>query len=102
VSPLDLLALPLFAASAFFFLSGTVGLLRFPDLFTRLHALTKADNLGLGLLVLGLALRSGSALVAAKLVLVWLLALLASSTGCHLVARAARRRAAAAAAEERP
>ncbi len=100
MSPLDLLALPLFAASAFFFLSGTVGLLRFPDLFTRLHALTKADNLGLGLLVLGLALRSGSAVVAAKLVLVWLLALLASSTGCHLVARAARRRAAA--AEERP
>ncbi|MBK7506622.1 MAG: Na+/H+ antiporter subunit G, partial [Bacteroidetes bacterium] len=45
-------------------------------------------------------IRSGSAVVAAKLVLVWLLALLASSTGCHLVARAARRRAAA--AEERP
>jgi multicomponent Na+:H+ antiporter subunit G len=100
VSPLDLVALPVFAASAFFFLSGTVGLLRFPDLFTRLHALTKADNLGLGLLVLGLSLRSGSAVVAAKLVLVWLLALLASSTGCHLVARAARRRAAA--AGERP
>jgi multicomponent Na+:H+ antiporter subunit G len=93
VSPGDLLALPLFAASAFFFLSGTVGLLRFPDLFTRLHALTKADNLGLGLLVLGLALRAGSLVVAAKLALIWLLALLASSTGCHLVARAARRAA---------
>jgi len=89
----DLLALPLLLASAFFFLSGTVGLLRFPDLLTRLHALTKADNLGLGLLVLGLAVRSGSVLVAAKLLLIWAVALLASSTGCHLVARAARRAA---------
>jgi multicomponent Na+:H+ antiporter subunit G len=34
-------------AGAFFFLAGTVGLLRFPDTLTRLHALTKADNLGL-------------------------------------------------------
>ena len=42
------------AAGAFFFLAGTVGLLRFPDSLTRLHALTKADNLGLGLIVLGL------------------------------------------------
>lgn len=97
---LDLAALPLLVASAFFFVSGTVGLLRFPDLLTRLHALTKADNLGLGLLVLGLALRSGSLAVAAKLLLIWAVALVASSTGCHLVARAARR--AAAATEERP
>ena len=39
-------------AGAVFFLAGTVGLLRFPDSLTRLHALTKADNLGLGLVVL--------------------------------------------------
>lgn len=89
---LDWAALPFFLGSAFFFVAGTVGLLRFPDLYTRLHALTKADNLGLGLAAAGLALRSGSAAVAAKLLLAWLLALLASSTACHLVARAARRR----------
>jgi len=91
VTALDWMALPFLAASAFFFLAGTVGLLRFPDLFTRLHALTKADNLGLGLAVVGLAIRSGSAAVAAKLVLTWLLALVASSTSCHLIARGARR-----------
>lgn len=91
MTALDWAALPLFAASAFFFLAGTVGLLRLPDLFTRLHALTKADNLGLGFAVAGLALRSGSVTVALKLLLVWLLALLASATSCHLVARAARR-----------
>lgn len=91
MTALDWAALPLFAASAFFFLSGTVGLLRLPDLFTRLHALTKADNLGLGFAVAGLALRSGSVAVALKLLVIWLLALLASATSCHLVARAARK-----------
>lgn len=91
MTALDWMALPFLAASAFFFLAGTVGLLRFPDLFTRLHALTKADNLGLGLAVVGLAIRSGSAAVAVKLVLIWLLALVASSTSCHLIARGARR-----------
>ena len=42
----------------FFFFAGTVGLLRFPDSLSRLHALTKADNLGLGLIVLGLLPRA--------------------------------------------
>lgn len=91
MTALDWASLPLFAASAFFFLAGTLGLLRLPDLYTRLHALTKADNLGLGFAVAGLALRSGSLAVALKLLLTWLLALLASATSCHLVARAARR-----------
>lgn len=69
-----------------FFLSGTVGLLRFPDTLTRLHALTKADNLGLGLLVLGLVLQGPGLEAAAKLSAIWLLALLASATSSHLVA----------------
>lgn len=72
-----------------FFLSGTVGLIRFPDVYTRLHALTKADNVGLGCIVWGLALQSGSWAVAAKLLLTWLLVLVASSASCHLVARSA-------------
>ncbi len=75
------------AAAMVFFLSGTVGLLRFPDIYTRLHALTKADNVGLGLLILGLSLQAPDWLTVAKLILIWLLVLLASSTSCHLVAR---------------
>ena len=51
---LDIFTVVAVSAGAFFFLAGTVGLLRFPDPLTRLHALTKADNLGLGLVVLGL------------------------------------------------
>lgn len=73
-------------ASAFFFLAGTVGVLRFPDALARLHAVTKADNLGLGLLVLGLAFQAESLLVVGKLVLIWLLVLVASATSCYLVA----------------
>jgi multicomponent Na+:H+ antiporter subunit G len=72
-----------------FFAAGTVGLLRFPDTLTRLHALTKADNAGLGLVALGLALRSGSWTTAAFLLLVWLLVLLASGTLSALMAAAA-------------
>ncbi|MBU0962129.1 MAG: monovalent cation/H(+) antiporter subunit G [Proteobacteria bacterium] len=72
-----------------FFLSGTVGLIRFPDIYTRLHALTKADNVGLGCIVCGLALQSASWAVTAKLLLIWLLVLIASSASCHLIARSA-------------
>lgn len=50
----DILTVAAVTAGAFFFLAGTMGLLRFPDTLTRLHALTKADNLGLGLVVVGL------------------------------------------------
>ena len=91
MTALDWAALPLLVGAALFFASGTVGLLRFPDVYTRLHALTKAYNLGLGLVAVALALRADSPAVAAKLVLTWVLALVASSTSCHLVARAARR-----------
>jgi multicomponent Na+:H+ antiporter subunit G len=72
-----------------FFLSGTVGLLRFPDIYTRLHALTKADNVGLGFIILGLAIQAESWLAVARLFLVWFLVLIASSASCHLVARSA-------------
>ncbi|MGE4340298.1 MAG: monovalent cation/H(+) antiporter subunit G [Pigmentiphaga sp.] len=73
----------------FFFMAGTVGLLRFPDMHSRLHALTKADNLGLGLVVLGLALQMEDAWSVAKLGLIWLLAVLAAAMVAQLVARAA-------------
>jgi multicomponent Na+:H+ antiporter subunit G len=75
------------SAGAFFFLAGTVGLLRFPDALTRLHALTKADNLGLGLVILGLLPWAGGVLVAVKLVCIWLLVQFAGATTAQLIAR---------------
>jgi multicomponent Na+:H+ antiporter subunit G len=79
-------------AGAFFFLAGTAGLLRFPDTFTRLHALTKADSLGLGLVVLGLLPQVDSLLAGLKLVCIWLLVLLSGATASQLIARVVRRR----------
>ena len=78
-------------AGAFFFLAGTAGLLRFPDSLTRLHALTKADNLGLGLVVIGLLAQVDSVAGALKLVCIWLLVLLSSATVSQLIARSVRR-----------
>jgi multicomponent Na+:H+ antiporter subunit G len=76
---------------ALFFLAGTIGLLRFPDALTRVHALTKADNLGLGLVVLGLVPRADGPLGALKLIVVWLLVLVAGATVSQLIARVAQR-----------
>jgi multicomponent Na+:H+ antiporter subunit G len=88
---LDIFSLLAIVAGAFFFLAGTVGLLRFPDPLTRLHALTKADNLGLGLVVLGLLPRVEWPLGALKLMVVWLLVLLAGATVGQLIAHVAQR-----------
>jgi multicomponent Na+:H+ antiporter subunit G len=90
---LDALSLAAIAAGALFFLAGSVGLLRFPDPLSRLHALTKADNLGLGLIVLGLLPHAPGVLAGAKLVAVWVLAQLAGTAVTQLLARAARREA---------
>ena len=79
------------SAGLFFFLAGTVGLLRFPDTLTRLHALTKADNLGLGLVVLGLLPRVNGIPEALALVTIWLLVLLGGGAASQLIAQSARR-----------
>lgn len=86
---LDLATYALTAAGLVFFIAGTVGLIRFPDRFSRLHALTKADNLGLGCIALGVALQTDSWEQVAMLALIWGLALLAAGTVAQLVARAA-------------
>lgn len=84
---LDLASIVLVLAGAGFFLAGTAGLLRFPDLHTRLHALAKADNLGLGLIVLGLLPQAGGWAAAGTLVAVWAFALIAAAKTTQLIAR---------------
>ena len=89
---IEYLSIVLLVGGAVFFLAGTLGLLRFPDVYTRLHALTKADNVGLGLVVAGLALQAETWTVAAKLLLIWLLVMLAGAGVGHLIARGALHR----------
>ena len=89
---LDIFTIVAVSAGAVFFLAGTVGLLRFPDTLTRLHALTKADNLGLGFVVLGLLPQVVGFAGALKLLAVWVLTLLAGASVAQLIARSARSR----------
>jgi multicomponent Na+:H+ antiporter subunit G len=79
------------SVGAFFFLAGAVGLLRFPDAPSRVHALTKADNLGLGLIAFGLLLQESALLPAVELIVIWLLALFAGAVAGQLIAAAAIR-----------
>ncbi|HET9662930.1 MAG TPA: monovalent cation/H(+) antiporter subunit G [Burkholderiales bacterium] len=79
----------LLVAGGLFCIVGAVGLLRMPDLFTRMHAASVTDTLGAGLILLGLMLQAGFTLVSAKLLLVGLLIFFTSPTATHALARAA-------------
>jgi len=91
MSPTELVGLLLIIAAIPFFWGGSLGLLRFPDVYTRLHALTKADNLGLGLVAAGSMFLADDWMVVIKLLFIWLLVLTASTVSCFLIANAARK-----------
>jgi multicomponent Na+:H+ antiporter subunit G len=101
MDPRELISTALLTAGGFFILAGTAGILRFPELHSRLHALAKADNLGLGLIILGLLPLSPSVAVGAKLILTWVLVLLASASAASIIAER-RLRALESAGEVRP
>lgn len=86
---IEWLAALLILAGMVFFVAGTIGLLRLPDVYCRLHALNKADNLGLGLVISGLLIQADGWRQALLLVLIWLLVLCASVVGAYLVANRA-------------
>ena len=92
MSPTELVGLLLITAAIPFFWGGSLGLLRFPDVYTRLHALTKADNLGLGLVAAGSMFLADDWMVVIKLLFIWLLVLTASTVSCFLIANAARKK----------
>lgn len=88
---LDAFTLLSLAVGLFFFCAGTAGLLRFPDASSRLHALTKADHLGLGFVVLGLLPRVDSLGGALRLLAIWGLVMFSSAAAGPMLARLARR-----------
>lgn len=87
MSVLEIASAALLLIGSAFFFAGTIGLLRFPDVYSRLHALTKADNLGLGFVASGLALEVGDLAVALKLGITWALVVVSSSISSQLVAQ---------------
>ncbi|HBH27318.1 MAG: monovalent cation/H(+) antiporter subunit G [Desulfofustis sp. PB-SRB1] len=88
---LDIASGTMLCFGIFFFLSGIIALWRFPDTLSRLHAITKADNLGLGLIVLAVALQTGWSIILLKLAAIYLLALYGAAINGYLIARYAHR-----------
>lgn len=87
---LDVVTALALVSALFFFTAGSLGALRFPDVYTRLHAMTKADNMGCGLVVLGLSLQADGWLEVVRLLLIWSFVLVAGAVAAHLIARTAR------------
>ena len=86
---IDILSWILLVAGGLFCIVGGVGLLRMPDFYTRVHAASVTDTLGVGCVLLGLALQAGWTLVAAKLAVIGLLVFFTSPAATHALARAA-------------
>lgn len=88
---LDVISGVLLAAGALFVLTGGVGLLRFPDFYTRTHAVGVTDSAGAGLILVGLLLQADSWATAVRLVIILFFMALTSPTATHALAQAARR-----------
>lgn len=82
-----LVALLLLAGSGFILVAG-IGVVRMEDVFTRMHASTKAGTLGLGLIVTAILLDASSAAMAEKALALFLLVLATAPVAAHLVGRA--------------
>ncbi len=85
----DVVSWALLLAGAGFCLVGGLGLMRLPDVYTRMHAAGITDTMGAGLIVLGLILQGGFTLVSVKLALIMLFIVFTSPTSTHALAQAA-------------
>lgn len=84
----ELLSFTLMVGGLFFFFVGTVGLIRLPDVLTRMHATTKCDTLGAGLIVLGVVLYLGFTFASLKALLILAFIWLTNPTAAHIIAKA--------------
>lgn len=85
----DVLSWVSIVGGLFFMIVGTFGILRLPDVFTRLHAAGMTDTMGAGFLILGMCLQAGLGLVLVRLVFVYAFLLFTSPIATHALARAA-------------
>ncbi len=85
----ELIASVFVLSGLFFFVVGTIGLLRMPDVYTRLHASTKCDTLGVSLILVGIIIGFGLSWLTVKLILIIIFIWLTTPTAAHAIARAA-------------
>ena len=86
---IDLLSWAALASGGFFYVVGAIGLNRMPDIFTRMHAVSVSETLGVGLIMLGMLLQAGPTLVAVKLIIILLVMWTTGAVSTHALARAA-------------
>lgn len=86
---IDIIAIIFISLGVFVLIVGTIGLLRLPDFYTRMHAIGKCDTLGLAMVLVGLALYEGLTLLSAKLLLIAVFLFIANATATHAITRAA-------------
>ena len=89
MSALGIFGCTLISLGVITMLVGAIGVVRFPDFFTRLHAAGKGDTLGQGLVLLGLLCFASSFQDGLKLVLIVVFILIVNPTATHALARAA-------------
>jgi multicomponent Na+:H+ antiporter subunit G len=85
----DILTIIFILLGTFFMLIGSIGVIRLPDFFTRSHATSKSDTLGIMLIVAGLIFFEGFSINSLKLFIIFLFVALANPVGAHALARAA-------------
>ncbi|MEC9206387.1 MAG: monovalent cation/H(+) antiporter subunit G [Pseudomonadota bacterium] len=78
-----------FLGGGFFLIVGGIGLLRFPDFYTRMHATGMTDTLGVGLMLLGMMMQAGLTLTAVKLAFIGFFIFFTSPTSTYAIANAA-------------
>lgn len=86
---LDVLTWACLLGGGIFLLVGAIGVLRFPDFYTRLHAVSVCDTMGAGLVLVGLMLQGGLSLVTVKLLLIFYFMIFTGPTAVHALAEAA-------------
>ena len=85
----DLLSWISVLGGLFFIVVGSIGVLRFPDVYTRLHAAGMTDTMGAGLVLVGLSFQEGLTLITVRLLMIWAFLLFTSPIATHALARAA-------------
>jgi multicomponent Na+:H+ antiporter subunit G len=88
----DVIVISLFVFGTFFFFVGVVGLIRMPDVFTRMHATTKCDTMGAGLIFLGLIIWSGMTFISLNIFVILIFLWLTNPTAAHFIAKSAYER----------
>ena len=87
---LEIVSWALLLAGSAFAVTGGIGVLHLPDLYTRMHGAGITDTMGAGLILIGLMIQAGLSLVTVKLVLILVFIFFTSPVASHALAKAAR------------